>query len=214
VIAPWKTGLFARTFAMFLLVSMVAVGLFTLFVIPRQRATMLRSMETEIQGTLASIVGINQSTYIQEDFASLVDINALVLRENPGIQYLVTSRRGGTSLLNLKDKWEEIDLSLPANQWLGDHANRMIDRNPLTGERVFHYAFPVRFYDLEWGWVDAGLSMKAADAQIRGMYLATLAIGALCMAFSALLAGFFTRRLTAPLLNLKDAAERIRAGEW
>ena len=50
----------------------------------------------EIHGTLATIVGINQSTYIQEDFASIVDINALVLRENPEIQYLVTSRRGGT----------------------------------------------------------------------------------------------------------------------
>ena len=46
------------------------------------------------------------------------------------------------------------------------------------------------------------------------MYLSTLAIGAACMAFSVLLAGFFTRRLTAPLLNLKDAAERIRNGEW
>jgi PAS domain S-box-containing protein len=199
---------------MFLLVPVVTVGLFTLFVIPRQRATLLRSMETEIHGTLASIVGINQSTYIQEDFASIVDTNALVLRENPGIQYLVTSRRGGTSTLNLKDKWEEIDLSLPANQWLEDHTNRMIDRNPLTGERVFHHAFPVRFFDLEWGWIQVGISMKAVDAQIRSMYLGTLAIGAACMALSVLLAGFFTRRLTDPLLNLKDAAERIRRGEW
>ena len=199
---------------MFLLVSAVAVGMFTLFVIPRHRETMLRSMETEIHGTLATIVGINQSTYIQEDFASIVDINALVLRENPGIQYLVTSRRGGNTTLNLKGSWQEIDPAQPTNRWLEDHTSRMIDRNPLTGERVFHYAFPVRFYDLEWGWVAAGLSMRAADAQIRGMYLATLAIGALCMAFSALLAGFFTRRLTAPLLNLKAAAERIRGGEW
>ena len=86
--APRKTGLFARTFAMFLLVPVVTVGLFTLFVIPRHRATMLHSMESEIHGTLAAIVGINQSTYIQEDFASIVDINALLLRENPDIQYL------------------------------------------------------------------------------------------------------------------------------
>ena len=93
--APQKTGLFARTFIMFLLVLMVAVGLFTLFVIPRQRATMLRSMEAELRGTLATIVGVNESTYIQEDFASIGDIHALVLRENPEIQYLVTSRRGG-----------------------------------------------------------------------------------------------------------------------
>jgi len=199
---------------MFLLVLMVAVGLFTLFAIPRQRATMLRSMESESRGTLATIVGINKSTYIREDFASIVDINALVLSENPDIQYLVTSRRGGTSTLNLKGRWEEIDLTLPAYQWLKDQASRTIERNPLTGERVFHYAFPVRFYDLEWGWIYVGISMKAADAQIRGMYFGTLAIGAACLAFSILLAGFFTRRLTAPLLNLKDAAERIRDGEW
>ncbi|MDR3682911.1 MAG: response regulator [Geothrix sp.] len=211
---PRKTGLFTRTFLLFLLVPLTTVGLLTLIAIPRQRTLLLRSMESEIHGTLAAIVGINQSTFIQEDYAGLVEINALVIRENPGIQYLVTSRQGGTSILNLPGRWQEIDPSQPANQWLGDHTSRMIDRNPLTGERVFHYAFPVRFYDLEWGWVCAGLSMKAADAQIRRMYLGTLAMGTFYMALSIFLAWFFTRRLTAPLLNLKDAAERIGRGEW
>jgi PAS domain S-box-containing protein len=214
VTAPWKTGLFARTFLLFLLVPLTTVGLLTLIAIPRQRALLLRSTESEIHGTLAAIVGINQSTYIQEDYAGLVEINSLVIRENPDIRYLVTSRSGGTSLVNLEGRWEELDPSLPANRWLKDTTSRTMDRNPFTGERVFHYAFPVRFYDLQWGWIHAGISLKAKDAQIRRMYLGTLAMGTLCMALSILLAWFFTRRLTAPLLNLKDAAERIGRGEW
>jgi PAS domain S-box-containing protein len=126
----------------------------------------------------------------------------------------VTSRSGGTSLVNLEGRWEELDPSLPANQWLKDTTSRTIDRNPLTGERVYHLAFPVRFHNLEWGWIHAGISLKAKDAQIRRMYLGTLAMGTFCMALSILLSWFFTRRLIAPLLNLKDAAERIRDGEW
>ena len=209
-----KSGLFTRTFLLFLLVPLTTVGLLTLFAIPRQRALLLRSMESEIHGTLAAIVGINQSTYIQEDYAGLVEINSLVIRENPDIRYLVTSRAGGTSLVNLAGRWEELDPSLPANRWLKDPTSRTMDRNPFTGERVFHYAFPVRFYDLQWGWIHAGISLKAKDAQIRRMYLGTLAMGTFCMALSILLAWYFTRRLTTPLLNLKDAAERIGRGEW
>jgi PAS domain S-box-containing protein len=208
-----KTGLFSRTFIMFLLVPVVTLGLFTLFVIPRQRAMMMQAREAEIHGILASIVGINRSTFVQDDYAGIVEINAMLLRENPDIRYMVTTRAGGTSTLNLAGRWEEIDPSTPAFQWLNNKACRTIEKSPLTGDRVYHHVFPVRFYDLDWGWIHMGVSLKAHDAQIRNMYLGTLAIGAVCTLFSVFLAWYFTRRLTAPLLNLKDAAERMREGQ-
>lgn len=199
---------------MFLLVPVATVGLFTVFVIPRQRATMMRSMDSEIRGTLASIVGINRSAYVREDYASIVDINSVLIKENPDIRYMVTSRQDGVSILNVEDRWEEVGQSASAYQWLNDRTSRTIDRNPITGERVYHHVFPVTFHGMAWGWIQVGVSLKDRDAQIQNMYLSTLAVGTACMALSILLAWYFTRRLTTPLLNLKDAAEGMREGRW
>jgi len=198
---------------MFLLMPVVAMALFTLLVVPRQRAITLRSLDSQARSTIAAIVGINSPVYIREDYGSIVEINSMMLKENPDIRYMVTARKGGTTILNCQDHWELVDLSAPDFHWLEDKSSRIIEKNLLTGERVYHYAFPVRFLDLEWGWVYLGVSMKSSDAQIRTMYLGTFGIGVGCVVLSTLLAWFFARRLTTPLLHLRDAAERIRGGE-
>lgn len=198
---------------MFLLMSVLAVTLFALVVVPRQQARMRHSLESQIQGTIASIVDINSAAYIREDFPGIVDISSLVIKDNPLIRYVVTSRQGGVSILSTPLRWEEIDLSAPGNQWLGDTRSRVIDQDRLTGERIYHHVFPVRFYDLDWGWIHVGVSMKALDAQVRTMYLGTVAVGFSCVGLSALLAWYFARQLTTPLLHLKTVAERIRGGE-
>ena len=198
---------------MFLLMPVLVVALFTLVVVPQQQARMRQSLESQIQGTIASIVDINSAAYIQEDFPSIVDISSLVIKENPLIRYMVTSRQGGASILSTPDRWQEVDLSTSSHRWLNDKASRVIEQDPLTGERVYHHVFPVRFYNLDWGWIHVGVSLKVHDAQIRTMYLVTFAIGAVCVGLSALLAWYFARQLTTPLLHLKRVVERIRGGE-
>ncbi|MBP1627625.1 MAG: multi-sensor hybrid histidine kinase [Holophagaceae bacterium] len=208
-----KTGIFLRTFLMFLLVPVLAVAFFILLVVTRQRAMMVRSLDAQVQGTLASVVNINSSVYIREDYGSIVEINTMLLKENPDIRYLVTSRKEGTCILNREGHWELVDLQSPEFRWLDNPVSRVIEKNPLTGERVYHCVYPVRFYDMEWGMVYLGVSLKTHDAQIRRMYVNTLSVGAGGVILAALLAWFFTRRLTTPLLRLRDVAERIRGGD-
>jgi PAS domain S-box-containing protein len=208
-----RTGLFTRTFLMVLLGPAVVVGLFAILVIPRQRATMVKAMETRIRGTIASIVRINSTVFIQGDDAGIVSINALMVSEMPDVRYIVTSRHDGRWILSTASRWEEVQPGDAAYRWLEDRSARVIERNPLTHEKVYHYAFPVRFADMDWGWISVGVSMEAYDAQIRRIYLGTAAIGAACLLLSALLAWILARRITAPVLHLKGVAERIQKGE-
>ena len=198
---------------MFLLIPLVTVTLFTILVIPRQRATLMRSLDTHLSDSLAAIVSINNASFAKEDYSALVEINTRILKENPDIRYLVTSRAGGASILHVPGSWQVVDPWTPEHLWMIDRENRILEHNPLTGERVYHFAFPVRFYNLEWGWIFLGVSTRAHDTQIMTMYLGTLAVGAGCLILSACLAWLFTRRIAHPLLHLKAAAERIRAGE-
>jgi len=174
---------------------------------------MMRSLTSQLDNSLAAIVTVNNSSFVRGDYKGLVEINTQILKENPDIRYLLTSRAGGASILHVQGTWQVVDPWTPDYLWMTDRESRILEHNPLTGERVYHHAFPVRFYNMEWGWIFLGVSTRDHDTQIMNMYLGTLAVGAACLVLSACLAWFFTRRITGPLLHLKAAAERIRAGE-
>nr|WP_320131250.1 response regulator [uncultured Holophaga sp.] len=210
---PRRLGLFPRIFLMFLLVPILAILLGVGMVLPRQERLLMQALDSQMSGTLASITGINSSTFARDDFAGLVEIGTQVLEANPELRYVIISRNGGTAIQNTDGHWAELDLRAPENQWIKGASSRIIEHNPLTGTRVYHHAFPVKFYNTEWGWIYVGVSMATYDAQLHQLYI-NFVVGALVFAaLSALLAWLFTRRLATPLLHLKTAAERIQGGE-
>ncbi len=205
-------GILTKTALLAWLVTLVTLTIFLVVLLPDQRKVFLDNLRSKSLGIVASLRDVTASAVVTEDYSAVVDHCILLLKGDQSVEYLVLTREDGFSLVHLQNAWR-VD-NLPTS-WHIDNREPIwgIAQRELIDRPVFHYAQPFDYSGIQWGWIHIGLSLKAYHRNLRDVYYRTTLLTLLCI-LSALVASLvYARRLTAPLLQLREAVHQVASGD-
>jgi PAS domain S-box-containing protein len=209
----FKKSIFFRTFAMLITLSLVTIVLFAVLTIPRAQTSLLKAIESQANTLSASIAQVSRNSFITGDYSFIVDHNLQVMKNTSDVSYIIIVRRDGISLVHTPDKWEQKDA--PDPEWAGHGRIQRggILYSALVGKKVYHYSFPLQFSGVDWGTIYLGLSLTKYEEQLGSMYKVTAFLGMLCFVITMIIAYFFARKLTTPILSLQEVTQKITGGD-
>ncbi len=193
-----------------LLVSTIIV--IVLYTIPFQKETLRDRMENESIDIANSILHANTSSFITEDYGSVVDHCTQLVRESQSLLYVVITRNDGYSLIFTKNNWYE---NKEDRTWLPDTSDLKgkIIRSKLIDEQVFQKSYKIIFSGVSWGWIHIGSSLENYDKSLTkietniiwlSIFMATLGLGLSLM---------FAKKLTRPMMILDRTTKLIADGD-
>lgn len=208
-----RTGIFTRTFIVVLIVPLLTIMIFVFLAVPRERTAILDVVEAQTHGMVSAVAEINANAFVSNDYGAVVDIGNQMLKSNAEIRYLVISRVDGPCFVHVHGSWEE----RPAGDALcsggGTHAKGLVQKNSITQERVYQSSYPLEFSGIPWGTIRIGVSTTIFDERMRNLYGNLATIGAIGVTLAAFFSFLFARRLTMPLLQLRETTGRIIQGD-
>jgi len=207
-------GIFLRTFLLLLLLSLSIIIIFSSVAIPRQKNAIIKSLESEARSVSASISQVCGNAIVSKDYEFIVAHSLEVIRNSPGILYIVIVSRNGFTLLHTPGRWEQKekpDTEFDAAQ--DDAQMGRISFSKHVGQEVFHYLYPLEYSGLQWGKMHIGLSLEHLNKEMKTMYKAMSLLGIFCLIVGALGAYFFASRLTRPVLSLLHTTHQIATGD-
>ena len=193
----------------------VVITIFTLAMsfIPYQKKALMESMESMAKVMATSIGQVTASSIVMEDYSAVVDHCVKVLKENPGILYVVITRNDGFSLIHLEDKWHSQILHDFWQPGAGQLINGILPHSELVGQDVYHYTYPFSYSGIEWGWIHVGLSLKKFNADLNMVYFGTAMLALFCMCLGLFISLWFARKLSNPILSLDQVTQQVAAGD-
>jgi signal transduction histidine kinase len=194
------------TIALFSLMTFVAAS------IPEQKREIEDNLRSKARGIAASLQEGLASAAVTEDYSSLVDQSAQALAGDDSIDFLVTTKNDGFSLIVERTGWRTAQLGALWRPKMGMSLGG-IEVVPLFGKRVFRFSTPYSFSSIPWGWIHVGLSLDAYDRGVARLYRRTGALAVVCVAGSLLASVIFARRLVRPILRLQAVVGRIAEGD-
>jgi diguanylate cyclase (GGDEF)-like protein len=194
-------------------VIVITVGLSVVGMLPYQRRMVLDRMRTEAQDVATSIDQVVASAIVSEDYGAVVEHCMRVVKDSSSILYVVITRTDGFSLVHSKKGWRQENLK---GMWTpqdgGSSKGSFLYSQPAKQE-VFHFSYPFRYSGIDWGWIHIGLSLTRYRTETRQLYRRTLALAALCVAFSLGMSLAFARTLTRPIHRLHQVTRRVALGD-
>ncbi len=208
-----RQGIFVRTFVIMMSLSIILIGLFALMIIPREKAAILNSMESQAKNIATSISQATASAYLNGDYGSVVEHNMHILSKSRDIHYIISVRQNGFTIVNMPDKWETKDA--PNAEWKGRELSLRdgIIESSLARKDVYHYGMPLQFSGYDWGNMYIGISLGNYNEQLKRTYKVIFYLSALCLVIAAILSYFFARRLTQPIRSLRRTTYKIMQGD-
>jgi len=208
-----RQGIFVRTFVIMMSLSIILISLFALMIIPREKAAILNSMESQAKNIATSVSEATASAYLNGDYGSVVEHNMQILLKSRDIHYIMAVRQNGFTLLNMPDKWETRDE--PDAAWKDRELSVRggIIISSLAGKDVYHYGMPLQFSGYDWGNMYIGISLRTYNEQLKHTYKAIFYLSALCLVIAAILSYYFARRLTQPIRSLRRTTYKIMQGD-
>ena len=208
----FRIGILPRTALLSWLVTVITLTVFISAVAPAQKNAFIENLESKALGISASLQEVVAGSAVSEDFSTIVDHCTEVLAGDASIEYLVVTRNDGFSLVHRRGGWQSEKL---AAEWCPAMRKPFyrIETVPIVGKRVFRYGRPFDYSGIEWGWIHVGLSLDAYDRNVRALYRRTglIAIGCLLMGLAASV--LYARRLTSPILRLRQAVQKVAEGD-
>jgi len=206
-----RRSILLRTALLSWIVVILALVLFMAFIIPYQRDILRDRLESTAAVIATSIDQVTVTSIVVEDYSPVIEHCLKVVRERPTVLFLVVTRRDGFSLVHRADSWSFLQLG---EAWKPESAPRgEFTDSELVGEEVFHYAYPLTYSGIDWGWIHIGLSLEQFTADLRTIFVRTIMLGVLCMLAASAVSLFFARRVSRPILQLNRITERIAAGD-
>ena len=197
-----------------MLLVLGVILIFAAVTVPRQKSAILKSLESQAHSVSASIAQVCGNAVVSEDYSFIVDHSLQVVRGSPDILYVGVERREGFTLIHTAQSWTQLEKPLPEWESLGDLLSRgTIMPSSLVDQEVFHYRFPLHYSGLEWGNLHVGLSLNALNKEIHSMYRIMVLLSLFCMGCGISGGYLFARRLTRPILALRDVTQKIAAGD-
>jgi len=209
----WPDRIVLRVTIIISALIFVTLGLFATATIPYQRTAILDAMESEAKSTVTSIDQVTASAIITEDFGTVVEHCLRVVKESPTIVYVVVTRNDGFSLIITKDGWTQGTLN---GIWAPKGArtsSSIFLKSKISPEEVYHYTHPFQYSGIDWGWIHIALSLKKFNSDIRSMYFRTFLLALLCITAGIVVALFFARKLTMPILLLDKTTQHVAEGD-
>ena len=207
-------GIFLRTFLLLFLLSLTIIIIFSAVAIPRQKDAIINSLESEARSVSASISQVCGNAIVSEDYEFIVEHSLEVIRNSPGILYIVIIHRNGFTLIHTPGKWEQKEK--PDPEWAvapDDGQMGRISFSKRVGQEVFRYQYPLQYSGLQSGVMNIGLSLKHLNKEMQMMYKIMSMLGILCLLVGMLGAYLFARQLTRPVLSLLHTTHQIAAGD-
>jgi two-component system, sensor histidine kinase and response regulator len=209
-----RKGIFSRSFAYLLLLSLIIILVTAIMMIPRERGILLQGLESQAKSLSASIAEVSGNAFITKDYSFIVDHCMQVIRSSPDILYIIVSRNDGTSMVHTSSHWEEkktADSEWGKSPVVNPTGN--IRYSDIIRKNVYHYSFPLRFSGIDWGMLHLGLSLDQYHKGLQSMYRGIFILSLVCLIIAITISYLFARQLTNPILALRHTTDRIMEGD-
>ena len=208
----FKIGILLRTALLSWLVTVITLAVFIGAVVSTQKNAFIENLESKARGLSASLREVVVSSAVSENFNAIVEQRMKVLATDVSIEYLVVKCKDGFSLINRRSGWKSEILAAQ-----GCPATRKpfyrIETIPITGKRVFQYGRPFDCSGIEQGWIHIGLSLDTYDQNVQALYRRTGFIAIGCLMMGLVVSVLYARRLTSPILRLRQAVQKVAEGD-
>ncbi|MCG8550575.1 MAG: HAMP domain-containing protein [Desulfobacterales bacterium] len=207
------TGIFMRTMLLGWAVAIVPLFVFMMMNIPRQKDIFVSNLASKANGLAASLHDEAASAAVNEDYSSVVSSAQVLLKGDPGLEFLIIMKNDGFALVVEQKKWEVAQLDDAHFARAVRETSWEIELSPKFQRRVFHFAQPFDYSGIQWGWIHVGLSLKEYDKSVEGLYKSTLYLALICIFISLLGTILYARQIVRPILELQALVEKIAGGD-
>ncbi len=194
-------------------VTITTLIVFVSGIIPIQRRSLLDSLESKARGIAVSLQDVAAGAAVSEDYSSLVEHCMQMLSGDRAIDFVVIAKSDGLAIVSEQSGWRSEGLG---KEWLpaGRQPASGIETVALFGRRVFRYSRPLDYSALQWGWIHVGLSLEAYDRSATKGYQRTGLLAVVCVSLSLAASLVFARRMTQPILSLREGVRRVTEGDF
>jgi two-component system, sensor histidine kinase len=216
-------SLFFRTFVLIALLCLALTVTPIAIYIAVARNNILNGMESQARSLCASIQEVTGNSVVGGDWSSIIDHYSKVMKGSHDIRYIIIVKNEDrqnsieekhTPLVVTGDKWEQKLKPDPSWSAGGDSiAGGKISYSTVVRDSVYHYAFPLQFSGIDWGVLYLGLSLKTYRDQINRIVPLMIVVSLLVLAVGTFVAYVIARRITSPILVLRNTADRIIQGD-
>lgn len=214
ILRYFGSSILVKTAVFSWLVTIATVAIFMWFILPFQKTTFIDNLDSQALLVVSSIRELASGAIVSEDYSEVVDQCMDIVTSNESIHYLVLTRRDGFSLVHNRDGWTMADLGEWWRPAGAREVNAFIGPSELSKEAVYHSAHPFDYSGLEWGWLHLGLSLEKYHQDVWSVYRYTGLVGIICIAVSLFASLVYARRLTRPILTLRNAVQKVSEGDF
>ena len=176
------------------------------------RKQIIDEMITSAGKIFTSLARKTATSFILDDYGTVVDQCITAVKENPSLLYLVITKHNGLSLVHTRAGWFRKNLNGIWKTAEDPEKGRFI-QSDLVKSKVFHVSFPFIYSGIDCGLVHIGLSTLKFHGDIKALYLRILWLTIISISMGFVASYFFARRLTRPILLLDRVTRRIGAGD-
>ncbi len=206
-------SVFFRTVIFSWILIITTISIFAAILIPYQKSILINNMQSKAQAIAASISEVFLSANIAEDYSPVIENCMKVVKSGSSIEYVVITRQSdGFSLLHTQAGWQQQTLK---GIWTpGDEKRRTgkFISSKFSGNRVYHYYYPLQYANINWGWLHIGLSSLDFQNDLRYVYFKTAWAGLLCAMFGLWGSFRYAKKLTLPILTLHKMTQQVAGG--
>ncbi len=210
----FKRKIFRQIFLSFLLSLLFLIILYAMATFPMQKDTLIEVMHSEAKTLANSIALVCEDAMVNDDDSFIVEHNLAVIAKNPKIYNITVTKRDGTIIKTEKEKWQLLD-KLPQQlvAFQKKHEMYAIIEDNMIGQKVFHYATPVKISGIDWGWIHIDFSLAQYTQNIHTMYLFLLYLTMGSVVIILVVSYLLARYILVPLLDLTDTAKKVARGD-
>ncbi|MBM3251817.1 MAG: PAS domain S-box protein, partial [Candidatus Omnitrophica bacterium] len=209
-----RRSILLRTTALCWLVIIFTLAIFIFSIIPYQRQMLISEMESRSRAVASSFSDMAVKSMPLQDYSGLIDHCISILKNNPGIMYLVITRSDGFSTVITPKGWKEEALSGFWQPASGKIITGKFIHSRLVEEKVFHYTQVLEDNSgIKWGWVHIGLSLDKFTNDLALLYWRSIWLAIICIFAGLLISFIFSKQMVEPLLVLTNTIRRVKEGQ-
>ena len=195
-------------------VAMGSLLFFMVFTIPSQKEIFVNNLASKANGLAVSLHDVAAGAAVNEDYSSVVNAAQTLLKGDPDLDFLVVMKNDGFALVIQQKAWRVMDLK--DERWIRKirQPSWGIERVPLFGRPVFHFAQPFDYSGIQWGWIHVGLSLEKYNHSVSVLYKRTAVLALVCVFFSLMGSIVYAGQIVRPILKLQSIVRQIAQGDF
>jgi signal transduction histidine kinase len=208
-----RAGITLKVTLLAWLVTVLTLAIFVTAMIPEERAELRESLRAKGETVSVSVQSLIAGAAVTEDYSQVVEHALQVLEADPAVEFIVVSRNDGYSVLMDRRRWRSETL---AERWHPAErvASSEMEVVPVFAVRAFRYSRPLDYSGIPWGWIHVGLKLEAYDRGVSRLRERSAWLGVLCVLLSLGVSLVYARRLVGPALAMRQAVNRVAAGDF